>query len=254
IGRIYCSGTPPEGLLSTLSTEFNGDATPWDPLKTPAIRNGRVGMNGNQNTAAVALGLSLRALKGSFSGVDFRKTVFPVKKFFHGVSGNLKTSLSLAGCTLLLFTLSLFFQERVYQKRLQQLRIEGRGIFKKAVPEVKRVVNEIAQLKEKIAKIRLENIILGTVEGHKESPILFLREITLNYPKEDSGEIYRYTFGKEDIRIEGTSPSLRTVDEIKKSLAKIKGVKKIQVTNTKLAADKESVDFKLILLLSGVKK
>ena len=196
----------------------------------------------DQSILSGALGLAMKGLKRRGAGINFRKEEYSFKEEYTDIRKNL--IFVFAGVFLIfslymgdLFT-NLYLKERQYKG----LKGEIRQVFTQAFPDVKNIVNEMQQMKNKIREEKDKNISLGGIQG-TTSFLNILRELTMRLPSEKDIKIKKIKMDGEGISVLGEAGSFDTVDKINAALNRSKLLREVQIKDAKMSAQKGAVSF-----------
>lgn len=183
-------------------------------------------------------------------GKDALKSVFRRKKF--SLSAKLSASkqelryASLAALFLLtLFAMDLFVGIKTKEYHFTQLSKETQSIFQETFPGAKNVVNELEQMKLRINEVDKQNEIFKSLFGEKPSPLEILNELSTRISDQTELAIADLTIDAKSIRLVGWTDSFNTVNLIEQELKKSNIFGTANVSNAKVAKDKNSVNFQM---------
>jgi type II secretion system protein L len=190
---------------------------------------------------AVAMG---SALAGTAPArVNFRKEEFASSQKAQKVKGRLKTLISyaviLAVLGLSAFITNLYTQE----KRYQDLRTEVRKEFMQALPEVKKVANEVQQMKARVQEERakLDSWSGGTGRG---SPLEIIRELSLMVDSAWRMRVTELIIDPGMVEVSGEADSFDTVNQLKSKLDRSGQFKEVQLKTARASSLENLVEFK----------
>ena len=195
----------------------------------------------DENIIAGALGLALRGGKKVGSWANFRKEEYALEKKF----GDVKKGL-ISVCVGLFVLFSLYVGHVLTQLHLKErtytnVKIEIRDVFKETFPEVKNIVNEIQQTKNKIQekKDRMNGLHGGV------SLLESLREVSVRIPASKDIRITKLRMNSESVSLVGEANSFDTVDKMHSSLKQSDLFTEIEVRDAKMSTRRGVVTFDL---------
>ena len=137
------------------------------------------------------------------------------------------------------FLLNLYLQERKYRDLRAQIRKE----FSQALPEVKKVVNELQQMK---ARVQEERAKLGSLGGGPGggSPLEILREVSLMVDPGTKVRVTELLMDSEAIEMNGEADSFDTVNQLKARLEQSGNFKDVQLKTARASSLENVIEFK----------
>jgi type II secretory pathway component PulL len=119
-------------------------------------------------------------------------------------------------------------------------------VFKDTLPDIKRIVNPVQQLKVKISEEKSKK---GLLSGSIEETVLMdlLRDISIYIPDSMDFKIDAIVFDPDMVQINGDTDNFNTVDSIKNGLQKSSYFGSVDIGSAKLDSSGTRVEFKLIL-------
>jgi general secretion pathway protein L len=194
------------------------------------------------STLAVALGA---ALGGSAPDrINFRKEEFSSSQKAQKVRSRVRLAAAYAVILAVLgmgsFGLNLYLQERRYQDLKGEIRKE----FLQAVPEVKKVVNEIQQMK---ARVREEKVRVDSLGGRSGagSPLEILRDLSLMIEPAWKVRFTELSMDPETIEVSGEADSFDAVNKLKMNLESSSQYKEVQLKTARASGLENLIEFKL---------
>ena len=138
------------------------------------------------------------------------------------------------------FLLNLYLQERKYGELKAQIRKE----FFQALPEVKRVVNELQQMK---ARVQEERAKLGSLGGGPGggSPLEVLREVSLMLDPGSKVRVTELLVDPESIEVNGEADAFETVNQLKARLDRSGKFKDVQLKTARASSLENVIEFKI---------
>jgi hypothetical protein len=226
-------GTTPQGL-ETLRV----DAVP------PTLRR-------DQAAFAAPLGLALReGTHGDAFGVDFRRGEFAYHREREAVWRSGARTALLALAAIVLMVTSFGIENGRLARRRDAVRAQVRSIFTAALPDVRTIVNERAQLATEIAALEKQRQLYGGLSPSASRAIDVLRALTAGAPADTTLDLEELALDGETLRIRGSTPSYEGVESIKRSLGERPEFRDVQAKDVRASVDGQRVDFRLVLTLA----
>jgi type II secretion system protein L len=238
IGRIYVTGgvSLAPGAESILSRSLD--------IPVSLLNLGEVaGEAPAEHRPALAAALGAAWGESSADGVNLRREEFAPAQKARRARGRMKVLISygiiLAILGVSAFLLNLHLQERKYRDLKAQMRRE----FSRALPEVKRVVNELQQMK---ARVQEETAKLGSLGGGPGggSPLDILREVSLMVDPGAKVRVTEFLVDSEAIEINGEADSFDAVNGLKARLDQSAKFKEVQLKTARASSLENVVEFK----------
>jgi len=140
--------------------------------------------------------------------------------------------------------------EAAYKKKqLDSINNSVRQLFSAALPEVKNVVDEVAQLKQRKTEQEERARILGSLLRKEVSPLRVLKEMSDRLPPDLKVEFREFNAEPERIRIEGETTTFDAIDKIQAKLSEYPWFTSITISDAKSAVDQSKVIFRMTLTL-----
>ena len=196
----------------------------------------------NHPALAVALGAALGG--ASSERVNFRKEEFSSSRKAQKARTRWRVlgayALILAVLGIGSFSLNFYLQE----KRYQNLKGEIRKEFLQAMPEVKKVVNEVQQLKSRVReeKARLDS--LGGPSGSGAS-LEIIRELSLLIEPAWKIRVTELVIEPETVDVTGEAGSFDAVNQLKAKLDRSSQFKEVQLKTARASGLDNVIEFKL---------
>lgn len=190
-----------------------------------------------------ALSLALMEIEGA-KGFNFRKGPFALKKFWEE---NKKNLIQIGVYFVLILSLgwfNVFLDSYFMNKRLTRLNQQITGVFTSTFPEVKKIVDPVGQMKQKIQDAKKNALIPGDIEKQVRA-IDILNTISNAIPKDMDVTLNRFVMGPESVNISGDTDSFNSVDNLKSKLEQADIFKKITISAANIDKSDKRVRFKL---------
>jgi len=163
-----------------------------------------------------ALALAVRQIRQSL-GFNFRRDEFEVKKQYFGHKKEILKVVAFIVAVLCLLAVDLGVDYYFLKKRHKMLDQQIKEVFRQTLPDVKRIVDPVHQLKIRINEINKSASALPGI-GAKGNVLDLLRDISLRAPESADVNVARITVDQEGVLIRGETDTFNTVDTIKKGL------------------------------------
>ena len=189
----------------------------------------------------VALGAALWGT--SPEQVNFRQEEFAHIKKAHKtkIRKNLLIAYGviLGGLGAAIWASDLYWQER----RFQDLKSEIRKEFLQAQPGVRKVVNEIQQMKVLVRDERAKVEALGGLSG-TQAPLELIRELSLLIEPEMQVRVTEIILDPESVEVSGEADSFETVNRIKSKLDESSFFKQVELKTARASSLENVFEFK----------
>ena len=129
-------------------------------------------------------------------------------------------------------------------KKADRLDQEITAIFKDTLPDVKRVVDPLQQMRLKVKESKRQ-LVLPLETGKRGRIIDLLLAISTSIPEQTDVEMTRVVIGPDSILINGSTDTFNTVDDIKNRLVRLEVFKKVTISSANLEKTSNRVNFKL---------
>lgn len=170
-----------------------------------------------QSIIPVALGAALAGTLGESDRINFRQEEFSSSKGIKKGKG--RRNLLFAYSVILIILGAAVFFGNVYlqEKKYEGLKTEIRKEFLQANPGVRKVVNEVQQMKMMVWDETARLAALGGMVG-ASSPLGVIRELSLFVEPSWKVRITELLIGTETIELDGEADSFDTVNRVKAKL------------------------------------
>ena len=191
---------------------------------------------------AVALGAALG--RSAPDRINFRKEEFSSSQKAQKVKTRVRLlaayAVILAVMGLGSFGLNLYLQERRYQDLKGEIRKE----FLQAVPDVKKVVNEIQQMKARVREEKARMDSLGGSSG-TGSPLEIIRDLSLMIEPAWKVRFTELAIDPETIEVNGETNSFDAVNRLKTKLEGSSQYREVQLKTARASGLENVIEFKL---------
>ncbi len=190
---------------------------------------------------ALALGyLETSGLKG----LNFRRGPFEKKKQWREHRKRIISSGALALLLLLLSFTNIFVDAYYLGKQVERLDQDITAVFKTALPDVKRIVDPLQQMRIKLAETK-QQLAFPLETGHRTRIIDLLKAISTRIPEPTDVEMTRVVIGRDNILISGNTDTFNAVDDIKTRLEEDAAFQKVVISSANLEKSGNRINFKL---------
>ena len=163
-----------------------------------------------------ALALAVREAKQGL-GFNFRRDGFEVKKQYFLHNKELRKAAAFLIVVLCLLAVDLGVDYYFLKKQYKILDQQITQVFRQTLPDVKRIVDPVHQLKVRINEINKSALSLPGISA-KRKVLDLLRDISLRVPESADVDMTRIVVDPDAVLIRGETDTFNTVDTIKKGL------------------------------------
>ena len=196
-----------------------------------------------------ALALAVRETRQDL-GFNFRRDRFEVKKQYFGYKNEIRKVAAFLVVVLCLLGLDLGVEYYFLKKRYKILDQQITEIFRQALPDVKRIVDPIHQLKVRINELNKSALSFPGI-GSKRKVLDLLRDISLRVPESANVHMTRIVVDPDGVLIRGETDTFNTVDTIKKGLEPSPYFNAVTISSANLDRSGNRVRFEMKLELTG---
>ncbi len=245
--RFFVCGDHAESALlrHEVAQRFDAEVLSFTDFVLPAVAEDD---RPAQSAFATCLGMGLReALAGSLLGINLRSGEFSPRAQDEVLQHEWRRLGRLAASVALAAGLAVGVNLYTLDSRYQLLRQEVRRVFTAALPEVRTVVSEKAQLEEAIGALQQRHRLLhgaGTV-----SPLEVLRQLSTALPENVSLDLEEWVFDEDAVRFRGSTSSFEAAETIKTAVTGLGLFRDVQLKDVKTEAGTQKVAFGLQMLL-----
>lgn len=198
---------------------------------------------------AIAVGSSLIGANKSKEVLDF----LAIDEVKSDQTAEMKRSLLIFALLFLaigiLLVANFFFKLNTLEKKHQSMKQEIRKIFMQTLPEEKRIVNELAQMTERLEALQAEYGTLTTEVSNTISPLNILQYISEKItPDQDIG-ISNISITTESVRLIGTATSFKSVDDLTSVLHQVSEFSTVELQNIDVNPKSGVVRFSLLITM-----
>jgi hypothetical protein len=217
-----------------------------DVIKDKRVHMGEdVALLWNPGIMDNALALALRDNKQGL-GFNFRRDEFEIRKRYFRLKKEIQKAAVFLLVILSLLTADLGVDYYFLKKRYRMLDKQITGIFRQTLPDVKRIVDPVHQMRVKINEIKKSALSLPGISGDRKVLDL-LRDISLRVPGSLDVKVTRMVVDPEGVQIKGETDTFNTVDIIKKGLEPSEYFSAVTISSANLDRSGERVKFEIKL-------
>lgn len=192
-----------------------------------------------------ALALALRGNKKG-RGFNFRQEEFEVRGSLIRYKKEIVSAAAALAVIIACIVANAYTDYYLLKKRYERLNSAVIEVFKDTLPDVKRIVNPVQQLKVRISEEKTKKGFLSGSEG-ETTVVNILRDISVLIPDSIDFKIDTIVFDPDMIQINGDTDNFNTVDSIKNGLQKSSYFGSVDISSAKLDSSGTRVEFKVIL-------
>jgi general secretion pathway protein L len=237
------------GTVAALGRALGTTPQPLDGVALSAVP---IPLRGKQAAFATPLGLALRQTgDGAPFGVDLRRGEFAYHREREALWRGLARAAVLAAVALALMIGSFVVDARQLAARRDAVRADVRTIFTSALPGVRTIVNEKAQLQSEIAALEKQRRLFGSLAPSAPRAIDCLRALTAAVPDDVPLDIEELSLDGETLRLRGSTKTYEGVEAVKRGLAARPEFRNVEAKDVRTSVDGQQVDFRLSLDVGG---
>jgi general secretion pathway protein L len=135
--------------------------------------------------------------------------------------------------------------------RVAAVKASIREIFVSALPDVKNINDEVAQMRSRVAGLEERAKSLGSLLVKEVSPLSVLRHVSQEIPGNIEVEFREFIAEEDRVRIEGITTSFDAIDKIQGRLQAYPWFRTVTVSDAKSGIDPGKVIFKLTIELGS---
>lgn len=195
-----------------------------------------------------ALALAVRETKQSL-GFNFRRDGFEVKKQYFGHKKEIRKAAAFLIVVLCLLAVDLGVDYYFLRKRYKVLDQQIAQVFRQTLPDVKRIVDPVHQLKVRIDEINKSALSLPGIRAERKV-IDLLKDISLRVPEAADVHITRIVVDPDGVLMKGETDTFNTVDTIKRGLEPSDYFRTVTISSANLDRSGNRVRFEMKLELA----
>jgi len=245
--RILLSGANElvQALSKELPKEFDSEVVilnPFNQIKCSPQQQ----MDGEP---VIALGLALIGANKNREVLDFL-AADTVKA---NQTQKTKRSVLVSGFLILaiglLSVVHLFIQLNALENEHQRIKQEIREVFVQTLPEEKKIVNEFAQMTEKLEALKAEYNTLANEIRDRAPSLRVLQHISEKITHDQNVSISSISITAESVRMSGTAPSFESVDKVVRILSQISEFGTVELRTIDKDPTSDKVRFSLLITM-----
>jgi type II secretion system protein L len=192
-----------------------------------------------------ALALALMEVSGA-KGLNFRKGPFAITKRWVEHKKRIIRSGVLAAVVLLLLLTSITIDYYSQKNRLNALNTQIKEIFQSTFPDVKKVVDPLHQMREKIKAVQRASLFPAGAQNNTLM-VGVLNEISQRIPGGIDVQFTRMVIGDDSVVIAGDTDTFNSVDTMKNRLETAKIFETVTIVSTNKDKSGNRIRFRLKL-------
>jgi hypothetical protein len=193
----------------------------------------------------VALGLALsEALR--LEGVHLKQGAFAESGLLSQHKGSIIRSGALLLLALVIFSMGFGIDLMRKQRRQQQLQVQIEEVFRITFPEVRRVVDPVAQMQIHLREAR-ESIQRAGIQENAPRTLDVLAEISRRMPQQLDVLLTRLDVSPDSVLMAGDTGNFNTVDEVKRRLEQSPLFREVNINSTAKSKSGNRVEFKMTI-------
>jgi Tfp pilus assembly PilM family ATPase len=192
-----------------------------------------------------ALALAVREAKQGL-GFNFRRDGFEVKKQSFRHNKEIRKAAAFLIVVLSLLAVDLGVDYYFLKKQYKILDQQVTQLFRETLPDVKRIVDPVHQLKVRINEINKSALSLPGISGNRKVLDL-LRDLSLRVPESADVDMTRIVVDPDAVLIKGETDTFNTVDAIKKGLEPSACFNAVSISSANLDRSGNRVRFEMKL-------
>ncbi len=233
------------GAVAALGRALGTAPQPLDGIALPAVP---IGLRAKQSLFATPLGLALRGAGDAEPfGIDLRRGEFAYHQEREALWRGLVRAGVLAAVAVAVMVASFVLDARQLSARRDAVRGEIRSIFTAALPGVRTIVNEKAQLQTEIAALEKQRRLFGSLAPSAPRAIDCLRALTAAVPDDVPLDIEELSLDGSTLRLRGSTKTYEGVEAVKRGLAARPEFRNVEAKDVRASVDGQQVEFRLTL-------
>ncbi|MBW1995133.1 MAG: PilN domain-containing protein [Deltaproteobacteria bacterium] len=175
---------------------------------------------------------------------NFQKARFDAKQYWIEHGKPILQAGIIAGLVMMLALFNIFFETHALQKQVNQIDQQTTDLFRSTFPDVKRVVDPLHQMREKMKAFEA-TAMFPELFVKKPLVIDVLNHISRQIPKTTDVEFTQLVINPETLLISGTTDTFNTVDDVKNRLKKVSVFEKVTISSANVDRAENRVRFKI---------
>ncbi|MFH1241683.1 MAG: pilus assembly protein PilM [Pseudomonadota bacterium] len=207
--------------------------------------NGEVARVWNAPLMDGALSLALRESK-RIQGFNFRRDEFEVKGKYLGIKKELRKGAIFIVVILAFLAADMGIDYYFMKKRYRDLDLEIKNVFVQTFPDVKKIVDPLAQMKVKIIQMKGSAASYPVIDGDR-SALGLLKDISGRIPRSEDVRITHMTIDPDTVMMSGRTTTFNAVENIKNGLESSPLFDQVTISSANLDRKGEKVQFEIKL-------
>ena len=200
----------------------------------------------------IATGLALIGTNEHLKVLNF----LTIDKFRSDQTTETKRGLFIAGALLLvigvLLVVRLFYELNNLKNQHELIKNQIRNVFVQTLPEEKKIVNELAQMNEKLEAVQAEYTTIAAGMSDRVLPLKILQVISEKITPDQNIRLNDISMSPESVRLVGVAPSFESVDNLMSVLRQVSEFNKVEVPS--IDVDPQSSGIRFTLSITTVLK
>jgi general secretion pathway protein L len=192
----------------------------------------------------IALGSAFLGLRNRDEWVDLRQNEFASSKKIQKEKARSTLILTYGVILAFLGAATFFIDLYIKERRLQYLKDQIRTEFTQALPGVKRIVNEIQQMRSHVSEEKARVEALGGYSSVSSS-LEILRELSQAIDPSWKIRVTEFLSGTEEIEVNGEADSFDTLNKLKSKLDQVSQFQDVQLKTARSSTLENLIEFKL---------
>src|SRR6185369_6141126 len=134
--------------------------------------------------------------------------------------------------------------------RRDAVRGEIRTLFTAALPNVRNIVNEKAQITAEIATLEKQRQVYGGLAPSAPRVLDVLKAVTVGVPADAQLDVDELAVDGDTVRIRGSTRTYEAVEAVKRGLTARPEFRDVQAKDVRASVDGQRVDFRIQLTLA----
>jgi Tfp pilus assembly protein PilN len=152
---------------------------------------------------------------------------------------------------VILLITRLFYELNTLENENQLLNQQIRDVFVQTLPKEEKIVNELAQLNEKLEAVRAEHNIFAAGLSERILPLKLLQDLSEKITPDQNVRIYDISIVPQSMRLVGAVASFESVDNLTSLLRQIPEFNEIELQNIDVDPQSSGVRFTLSITMGS---
>jgi len=246
--KIFLTGpvSAGNGFEAEMAQQLEIPTQQTDLIKDAAVRiSNRPTESWKADQMDNALALALMEISGA-KGLNFRKGPFAITKRWVEHKKRIIRSGVLAAVALLLLLTNITIDYYTQKNRLNALNTQIIDIFQSTFPDVKKVVNPLHQMREKMKEVQRASLFPAGAQNNTQM-VGILNELSRRIPGGIDVQFTRMVIGDDSVVIAGDTDTFNSVDTMKNRLETAKIFETVTIVSTNKDKAGNRIRFRLKL-------